>query len=150
MRTLRVASGVFGTAAALFLAFTVSAIAQTQTFSVTLNGANEVPPVDTAATGTATVTYNPETMVLTWNVTYTGLSGPALRGEFGGPAAATANGNTIISLGNNMTSPINGSTTISAPQAAQLLAGQWYIRIRTTDHRTGEIRGQVAAAPPAP
>ncbi|MGD9894646.1 MAG: CHRD domain-containing protein, partial [Dehalococcoidia bacterium] len=75
MRTLRVASGVFGTAAALFLAFTVSAIAQTQTFSVTLNGANEVPPVDTAATGTATVTYNPETMVLTWNVTYTGLSG---------------------------------------------------------------------------
>lgn len=149
MRTARIAAGILGAAAAFFVAFTMPAMAQNQTFTVTLNGANEVPPVDTPATGTATITYNPTTMTLTWNVTHTGLTGPALRGEFGGPAAATANGNTIRSLGNNLTSPINGTDTITAAQAAQLLAGLWYIRIRTTDHRTGEIRGQIVV-PPAP
>jgi CHRD domain len=35
-----------------------------------------VPPVETAATGTAELTYDPATRVLTWTLNYSGLSGP--------------------------------------------------------------------------
>lgn len=142
-------SSIIAGAAALLVAFTAVASAQNQTVAVALSPANEVPAVTADGTGTANITYNPTTMTLSWNITYTGLSGPALRGEIGGPAAATANGVAVFSLGNNMATPIVGSHVLSAPQAAQLLNGLYYVNIRTTDHRTGEIRGQIVL-PTAP
>ena len=58
-------------------AWTVTSKAASQSFKVTLNGAQQVPPVQTAATGTAELTYDPATRVLTWTLSYSGLSGPA-------------------------------------------------------------------------
>jgi CHRD domain len=45
-------------------AWTVTSKAASQSFKVTLNGAQQVPPVQTAATGTAELTYDPATRVL--------------------------------------------------------------------------------------
>ena len=42
-------------------AWTVTSKAASQSFKVTLNGAQQVPPVQTAATGTAELTYDPAT-----------------------------------------------------------------------------------------
>jgi len=44
---------------------------------------------------------------------------------------------------NPMTSPMEGSATLTAAQAADLLAGKWYANIHTTVHPNGEIRGQM-------
>ena len=55
-------------------------------FKVPLSGAQCVPAVDTSGTGTADLTYDPATRVVTWNITYSGLSSPTTMAHFHGPA----------------------------------------------------------------
>ncbi len=62
--------------------------AATRVFNATLNGTSEVPPTTSTGTGTATATLNTATRKLTWDVTYSGLSGPAKAAHIHGPAAA--------------------------------------------------------------
>jgi len=115
-------------------------------FTVALAGGNEVPAVPTSATGSAKLTYDPATRVLTWNVTCTGLSGPATMAHFHGPAAAGTNAAPVIWLtakGGETTGPIIGEATLTPEQAQQFSAGQWYVNVHTKDHPGGEIRGQV-------
>jgi hypothetical protein len=40
-------------------------------------------------------------------------------------------------------SPILGSATLTAQQAAELTAGKWYLNLHTAANPDGEIRGQV-------
>lgn len=144
MRPLHYAAGMFAVAAVIAFSAVSPSLAQgNTTLHATLTGAAHVPPVTTDGTGTGTFTYNPTTMTLTWNITYTGLSGPVIRATISGPAAVTANGNPVMSLGNNLATPINGSAVLTQEQATQLLNGQLYIDIRTGQHRTGEVRGQI-------
>ncbi|MEO6625389.1 MAG: CHRD domain-containing protein, partial [Burkholderiaceae bacterium] len=56
-----------------------------------LSGSAEVPPVSTPATGTAETSYNRDTKVLRWTVSYANLSGPATGGHFHGPAMPGSN-----------------------------------------------------------
>jgi CHRD domain len=51
-------------------------------FAVTLEGAQQVPPVETAGIGTANLTYDPERRLITWSLTCDSLSGPAMMGHF--------------------------------------------------------------------
>ena len=123
-----------------------AAAAKAETFKVALTGAQQVPPVETAATGTADLTYDPATRVVTWSVTYSGLSGPATMAHFHGPAAAGANGPPVIWLtqkGAAVESPIKGEATLTPEQAQQFLAGEWYVNVHTAANPKGEIRGQV-------
>ena len=57
-------------------------------FKVPLTGAQCVPPVDTTGSGTADLTYDPATRIVTWNITYSGLSSPTTMAHFHGPAQA--------------------------------------------------------------
>jgi hypothetical protein len=115
-------------------------------FTVPLTGAQQVPPVQTAGTGSAALTYDAGTRVLTWSVTYSGLSGPVTMGHFHGPAALGKNASVAIWItkqGEPAPSPITGQVTLSPAQAGQFTAGEWYINLHTKDHPAGEIRGQV-------
>src|SRR6476620_11565712 len=47
-------------------------IAAPMSFKVDLNGAQQVPPVQTGATGKADLTYDPATRVLTWDLNHSG------------------------------------------------------------------------------
>ena len=126
--------------------WTVTSKAASQSFTVRLNGAQQVPLVQTAAAGTAELTYDPATRALTWNLTYSGLSGPATMAHFHGPAAAGKNGPPVIWLspkGSPVQSPVKGEATLTPEQAQQFSAGEWYINVHTQDHQAGEIRGQV-------
>lgn len=117
------------------------------TMKVTMNGAQEVPPVDSKGTGTANLTYNPSDMMLTWDVTYSGLSSEATMAHFHGPAPAGKNANVqvwISKKGGAVTSPIKGSEKLTPDQAKMLTDGQLYVNVHTKDHPAGEIRGQVA------
>jgi len=117
-----------------------------QSFKVTLTGAQQVPPVQTSATGTADLSYDPATRVVTWSVTYSRLSGPATMAHFHGPAAAGKNGPPVIWLtekGKPVENPIKGEATLTPEQAQQFSAGEWYINVHTQANPGGEVRGQV-------
>ncbi len=116
------------------------------TFKVLLTGAQQVPPVQTSATATADLSYDPATRVVTWSVTYSGLSGPTTMAHFHGPAAAGKNGPPVIWLtekGKPVENPIKGEATLTPEQAQQFSAGEWYINVHTQANPGGEVRGQV-------
>jgi hypothetical protein len=110
--------------------------------SATLSGAAEVPPNNSAGTGTLTGSLDQSTNVLKWKITYSGLSGPATAAHFHGPASAGSNAGVVLPF-SSPANPIEGQATLTAPQAADLLAGKWYANVHTKDHPGGEIRGQV-------
>ena len=124
-----------------------SALAAPATFTVALSGAQQVPPVQTNGSGTATLTYDPGTLHLTWSVTFSGLSSDPTMAHFHGPATMGKNAGVLIWISKQGTppaSPITGETTLTAEQAQQFMAGDWYINLHTKDHPGGEIRGQVS------
>ena len=124
-----------------------SALAAPATFTVALSGAQQVPPVQTNGSGTATLTYDPVTLHLTWSVTFSGLSSDPTMAHFHGPATSGKNAGVLIWISKQGTppaSPITGETTLTAEQAQQFMAGDWYINLHTKDHPGGEIRGQVS------
>jgi len=118
-----------------------SAYAATDTYKATLNGASEVPPVTTSATGAATVNVDTATKKVTWSVTYTGLTPAAAHIHCGAAAGANAGVAVPLTAG---PSPMAGSGTMTDAQLAELAAGKCYINIHTAANKGGEIRGQLA------
>jgi hypothetical protein len=110
---------------------------------VSLDGKQEVPATTSAATGTADVDYDPATKKLTWKLTYSGLTGPATAAHFHGPAEAGKNAGVKVPIANAPTSPAEGSAILTDEQAADLMAGKYYINVHTAANPGGEIRGQV-------
>lgn len=120
--------------------------ADSTSFKVPLTGAQCVPAVDTSGSGAADLTYDPATRVVTWNITYSGLSSPSTMAHFHGPAKAGQNAPPVIWLstqGSPPANPMTGSATLTPEQAQQFSAGEWYINLHTQSHPAGEIRGQV-------
>ena len=109
--------------------------------TVPLSGKNEVPPNTSTAVGTARVWL--DGMTLKWTVTYSGTTGPVTAGHFHGPAAAGANAGVALPFTGPMTSPIEGSATLTQAQVDQVKAGLWYVNLHTAAHPGGELRGQV-------
>ncbi|MBV6303698.1 CHRD domain-containing protein [Candidimonas humi] len=133
-------------AGAVLAGFMVSAQAAPVSFSVPLTGAQQVPPVQTQGSGKADLTYDPSTRVVTWTITFSGLSSPATMAHFHGPAAEGKNAGVKVWLshkGSAVTSPVKGEATLSTQDAQEFAAGQFYINVHTKDHPSGEIRGQV-------
>jgi hypothetical protein len=142
--TIRMASLAAITAAGLLFA----APAQAEMLSMTaeLNGASEVPANDSAGTGMLEATYDTETKMFAWTVTYEGLTGDATAAHFHGPAAPDANAGPVVPIEGDLASPIEGSATLTDEQATQLQDGMWYFNLHTAEYPDGEIRGQVTAS----
>jgi CHRD domain len=94
--------------------------------------------------GAGTFTYDPATHLLTYNVTYEGLTGPAAAAHIHGPADPGANAPPVVPFA-SAASPITGTATLTDAQAADLAAGKWYVNVHTAANRGGEIRGQITA-----
>lgn len=109
-----------------------------------LTGAQEVPPVTTSGTGTIDTTFDKSTNVMTWTVTYAGLSGPVTAGHFHGPAAPGANAGVVVPFTGDLSSPIRGKATLTAAQVADMSAGRWYVNLHTAKNPGGEIRAQLS------
>ena len=144
LRTLLIASTL---AASLGLAACGSTMmGNSMPVTAKLSGANEVPALNLPGSGMLDGSFNKDTKVLTWTVTYSGMTGPVAAGHFHGPAMAGANAGVALGFSGSMDSPINGSATLTAAQAADLLAGKWYVNLHTATHKGGEIRGQATVA----
>jgi len=123
-------------------------VAQAELLSlkVPLTGASCVPPVETNGTGTAELTYDAATQVVTWRIVYSGLSSPTTMAHFHGPAAPDKKGPVVIWLapqGSSPENPITGQATLTPEQAQQFVAGEWYVNVHTQSRPACELRGQV-------
>lgn len=108
----------------------------------TLKGSNEVPPNSSSGSGKAEAAFDTATKVLTYTVTYAGLTGPAMGAHFHGPGEAGKNAGIVLPF-KTVQSPIQGSATLTDAQATDLLAGKWYANIHTAANPGGELRGQM-------
>ena len=97
-------------------------------------------------TGAATITLDDVTNLLSWDITWSGLSAPAAAQHFHGPALPNQNGGVRVAVGS--VSPEIGSATITPIFATELLNGLWYLNIHKASFGGGEIRGQVLVPEP--
>jgi hypothetical protein len=140
-------TGAAAGAMALAVMAAAPVAAETLTYKITLSPTNEVPPVPTRATGTADVTYDTTSRVVTWNVTHSALSGAPTAAHFHGPSTTLENAPVIVVFQGSLASPFKGTQTLTTDQAMQFLAGSWYINIHTPAYPGGELRGQVPKRP---
>jgi hypothetical protein len=105
-----------------------------------------VPPTDSTATGKVEATFDTETKVFTWTVTYDGLTGAATSAHFHGPAKEGENAGPVVPIEGDLASPLNGNATLDDQQATDLQGGLLYFNIHTEKFPDGEIRGQVVKA----
>ena len=122
-------------------------MSSTSAMTASLSGASEVPPTTSSGSGTVEASLNKQTNELSWTVTYSGLSGPATGGHFHGPAMAGQNAGVLVPITGSLASPIRGVASLTAAQAADLMAGKWYVNLHTAANPNGEIRGQLPARP---
>ena len=126
----------------LLIVTAVSARAEVVKLQADLKGSNEVPPNSSSGSGKAEAAFDTQTKVLTYTVTYSGLTGPAMGAHFHGPGEAGKNAGIALPF-KTVQSPIQGSATLTDAQAADLLAGKWYANIHTAANPGGELRGQM-------
>jgi hypothetical protein len=140
--------GLGGAVGAVLLGRTRPSYAAPMQFKAALNGASEVPPNTTTGTASVTASFDPATKMLTWNGTYSGLTGDPTAAHFHGPAEPGKNAGVevwVSTKGSPFPSPFSGSATLTDGQASDLQAGLLYVNIHTAANPMGEIRGQVMA-----
>ncbi|MDX1409103.1 MAG: CHRD domain-containing protein, partial [Saprospiraceae bacterium] len=116
-----------------------------------LSGGQEVPPAATPATGTVTGGYDPVTQMFFVYAEFSGLIGTPTASHVHGPALVGQNAGvqiplTIASTGGG-SGYAEGSATLTAQQAQDLLDGLWYVNVHTTAFPGGEIRAQLSVSP---
>jgi hypothetical protein len=108
---------------------------------VTLSGAQEVPPVTTAATGFGTITVGDDKSV-SGSITTSGVVGTVAHIHDGAPGK---NGPVIVPLtkssDNTWTVPPGSKFTDAQYEAYK--AGNLYVNVHSAANKGGEIRGQL-------
>lgn len=142
MTTPFLRSTVAALACAAALAFATPSFAAMVNMKADLKAANEVPPTASQGTGSVTATYDTAAKKLTWKGSVSGLTGPATAAHFHAGEAGK-NGAVVVPIAGADKGSFEGSATLTDAQAADLMAGKWYVNIHTAANKAGEIRGQV-------
>jgi hypothetical protein len=103
----------------------------------------EVPSVDSPATGDAELTVDPNGLVC-WDFSATDLSSPVILAHIHSGAVGVA-GDIVVDLRYDLFGADGGCVVAEADIAADILADPelFYFNVHTEDFRTGEIRGQL-------
>ena len=109
--------------------------------TLTLTGASEVPPVTTSASGTANVTINPDRSVVV-KVNVSGMTATASHIHEG---AAGTNGPVIVPFTKTADNTFASSdgAKLTESQYASYKAGNLYVNVHSAAHPGGEIRAQI-------
>jgi len=105
-----------------------------------------------AASGSATLTFDDVTNVFAWSGIFSGLDGDYAASHFHGPAAPGEGAGVRLAFSvdldaENRSGTFGGDSVIGAAFGAEVLAGRWYINIHSAEFSGGEIRGQVVPEP---
>jgi hypothetical protein len=147
------------------------AVADNIEMSASLSGAEEVPPVTTDATGTATYTYDHDTHTLHYQLDVNNITDATAAHIHLGDVGASGNVVAPLFPTDEYTAPFSGSGTLTQGDitsadlvndlagmsveelVCQMLMGHTYTNVHTTANPMGEIRGQnvlgAAVTPPA-
>jgi len=119
-----------------------AALADTLKFTVTFEPDKQGGP----GKGTATLSVDTATKVLTYNIEYSGLSAPPAMAAFLSPPADPKGqpGTVPIKLPAKPTSPISGTMPLTDDQIAGLKGGQWILLLGNA--KSPEIGGEVKPA----
>ena len=113
-------------------------------FHTSLSGANEVPPVETSASGEAIVALNAAADMIYYRVMVSNIMSITKAHIHNAPAGE--NGSSIITLFNaadeghgifDPDNPASGSSAITTPQLFDLLSGNHYINVHSETHGHG-------------
>lgn len=138
----------------------------TTSYSASLSGAKENPAVTTTGSGTFTASVDASN-VLTYSLSFSGLSANSSGAHIHGPATTTQNAGVLVNFtalpsGGTATTPLtlgatSGTTagtlnlasavnaTVTGDSLRKLLdLGLLYVNVHTTANPGGEIRGQIA------
>ena len=137
------------------IAAPVPATSEVLRFRAVLTGAGESPAAPTRGAGLAEVTLDTESRLLSWKVTYSGLSGPVIGAHFKAPPEPGSAGGATMTFVAPVASPLVSSIRLNDIQVGDLRAGLWSIALLTARNPRGEIGGALeraarAAAAPAP
>ena len=119
-----------------------------QASTIRLTGAQEVPPVTTAALGSGQITVLSDRSV-SGRVTISNMAATAAHIH---EAAPGKNGPVIIPLTKTSDDiwSVPADAKLTASQYADYVAGNLYVNVHSAAHPGGEIRGQIAPPPPPP
>lgn len=142
----RILSGAAALAVAALAA--TASNASTLNYKADLTGRGEVPANDSHGSGHCDATLDTSNNQLTWECTFTGVSGPLIGAHFHGPVSyvgATSEENAPIQVGTSghLGNPFRGVSTLDATQAHDLKIGRWYFNMHTQKFPAGEIRGPI-------
>lgn len=136
--------------AAFAAIFVFSASAKAEIFFANLQGAQEVPPVSTNATGYARVVLNEAAGTITFTVVFNGLTSNQTASHIHAPAPIGATAGVAINFGavGGTSGTIAGTVAITPTQIAQLRAHLGYVNVHSVNNSNGEIRGQLGPKRP--
>jgi hypothetical protein len=129
----------------LFLALSLTSLAAgtaaAQQFNLKLSGAQENPPVNTQASGTAQITVAPD-LGVTGSITTTGINPTAAHIHTG---AAGANGPVIVPMTKNGDNGFvfPAGAKLTPAQGEALKSGGLYVNVHSAANPGGEIRAQM-------
>lgn len=139
-------------AAVLSVALAGAALAQTN-FVIMMDGAQEVPPVATPATGSGTAVLSADQTTFTMSYSFSGLLGSQTnahihQGAIGVPGGVVKQ---LPTPNSNVVNFVWSSTDVSQPltpaHVTTLLNEGFYVNIHSTSFTGGEIRGQILLEP---
>jgi hypothetical protein len=133
----------------LFVVALLPVLAQGQTFTANLAGANEVPPADPDGSGTAFIVISGTTVFYT--ITVQNITQPFMQHIHVGPAGV--NGPIVVDLpGTFVGGVLSGSTTTDLATASAIIANPsgFYVNVHTNDFPGGAVRGQLVVGANVP
>jgi hypothetical protein len=127
-------------AAALVLG--LASFAQAKTLNISGTFATE-GSATTTPTGQLIGTLDTVTYKVTYQITYSGLSGPVVAAHFHGPAAIGQEAAVMLPIPPPYKSGMHGTLTANAATEKAMLAGMTYVNLHTSKYPMGEARAQV-------
>ena len=147
---LRVLVPALALAVALVAAVGASARTQATTIQIrtVMNAAQEVPSPTGAVssaggTFSATVTKSDTGASISWQMSFTGLTGDAIAAHIHTGAVGTP-GPVVLALCGPCSTPASGTGTVPQAVLDAIQAGTAYVNVHTVTNKGGEIRGQLA------
>ena len=112
------------------------------------SGAQENPPVTTSGTANLSGSYNRDNNVLSYTITWSGMSGPLTAAHFHGPAPVGVNAPPVFDIditANGISGSASATVTLDDTTETHLLNGRLYYNLHTALNPAGEVRAQVSA-----